>query len=53
MFEDSILIETGLVALVRRGFAGEHITIPTIWYDIRALRNMPEGFDVSGGKRIV
>jgi signal transduction histidine kinase/CheY-like chemotaxis protein len=52
IFEDTILEERGVVALVRRAFAGERISVPAIWYDIRQLRNLPSTTDVSGGKRI-
>ncbi|MBA3817446.1 MAG: response regulator [Deltaproteobacteria bacterium] len=50
IFEDSILIERGVADLMRRAFAGERIAIPTIWYDIRDLRNVE--VDASAGRRI-
>lgn len=40
IFEDTILQERGLVGLVRRAFAGERISIPPLWYDVRDLRNV-------------
>jgi signal transduction histidine kinase len=52
VFEDNLLVERGIVDLVKRGFAGERITIPAIWYDIRELRNLPPAMDRSNGKRI-
>ena len=52
IFEDTILAEQGLVAIVKRAFAGERISMPALWYDIRQLRNLPPTTDVSGGKRI-
>ena len=52
VFEDNLLVERGMVDLVKRAFAGERMTIPAIWYDIRELRNLPRDTDVSGGRRI-
>jgi PAS domain-containing protein len=40
VFEDTLLIESGIVELVRRAFAGERIVVPPIWYDARELRNV-------------
>jgi signal transduction histidine kinase/CheY-like chemotaxis protein len=51
LFTDNILVERGVAELVRRGFAGERIVIPPIWYDIRELRNVPPDM-VLGGRRI-
>lgn len=47
IFEDTILQATGMAALVRRAFAGERISIPTIWYDARELANV----QVTQGRR--
>ncbi len=52
IFEDNLLVERGIVDLVRRAFAGERVAIPAIWYDIRELRNLPPSMDVSGGRRV-
>ncbi|MBA3501590.1 MAG: response regulator [Deltaproteobacteria bacterium] len=52
IFTDNLLVERGVVDIVKRAFAGERISTPAIWYDIRELRNLPPGMDVSGGKRI-
>src|SRR5688572_17243340 len=52
VFEDSILVERGVVGIVKRAFAGERISVPAMWYDIRDLRNLPPTVDTSGGKRI-
>ena len=52
IFEDTILAERGVVAIVKRAFDGERISLPALWYDIRQLRNLPPTTDVSGGKRI-
>jgi signal transduction histidine kinase len=52
LFEDNLLVERGIVNLVKRGFAGERISVPVVWYDIRDLRNLPPSMDVSGGRRI-
>jgi signal transduction histidine kinase/ActR/RegA family two-component response regulator len=51
IFEDTLVAEAGLVELIKRAFAGERITTPTIWYDIRELRNIPSETTM-GGKRI-
>src|SRR5512139_1516945 len=51
VFTDTILIERGLVPVIQRAFAGERITIPALWYDIRELRELPPEA-VSGGKRV-
>jgi signal transduction histidine kinase/ActR/RegA family two-component response regulator len=40
LFEDTLLIENGLVDVVRRAFEGERIVVPPIWYDTRELRNV-------------
>jgi signal transduction histidine kinase/PAS domain-containing protein len=47
VFEDTLLIENGLVGVVRRAFQGERIVVPPIWYDPRDLRNV----QVSSGRR--
>ena len=51
IFEDSVLEANGLLDNVRRAFAGERISMPTIWYDARELRNLPPD-SVSGARRI-
>jgi signal transduction histidine kinase len=51
IFEDTLVAERGLVDLITRAFAGERITTPTVWYDIRELRNIPAE-TTTGGKRI-
>src|SRR6478609_8881051 len=51
IFEDTLVLEKGLVDLIKRAFAGERIVTPTHWYDIRELRNIPAE-NTAGGKRI-
>jgi signal transduction histidine kinase/CheY-like chemotaxis protein len=51
IFEDTLVADAGLVALIKRAFAGERTATPTIWYDIRELRNIPAE-TTTGGKRI-
>jgi signal transduction histidine kinase/ActR/RegA family two-component response regulator len=51
IFEDTLVSERGLVELIKRAFAGERLATPTIWYDIRELRNIPAE-TTTGGKRI-
>ena len=48
IFEDTVLIESGVANLVRRAFRGEMISIPPIWYDPRDLGNVK----VEGGRSI-
>jgi signal transduction histidine kinase/CheY-like chemotaxis protein len=52
VFEDETLVERGVAGLIRRGFAGERISVPIHWYDIRETRNLPPGTDTSGGRRV-
>ena len=51
VFTDNVLVERGVADLVKRAFAGERVSIPAIWYDIRELRNLPPSMDRTGGKR--
>jgi signal transduction histidine kinase/CheY-like chemotaxis protein len=52
VFEDEILVERGVAGLIRRGFAGERISVPIHWYDIRETRNLPANTDTSSGRRV-
>jgi PAS domain-containing protein len=51
LFADSLLEQSGVAALVMRAFAGERISTPPIWYDIRLLENLPTTMDRSRARR--
>jgi signal transduction histidine kinase len=40
IFKDEIAEAQGVLGLIRRAFAGETITLPTVWYDPRELRQV-------------
>jgi signal transduction histidine kinase len=48
VLHDEIAAQTGVLALIRRAFAGETVQLPTFWYDPRDLQQV----NVSAGNRV-
>ncbi|MEJ7930823.1 ATP-binding protein [Ramlibacter sp. AN1015] len=48
VLEDTVLERAGLLGEVRRAFAGDRVTIPPVWYDVRELTNVR----IAHGRRI-
>jgi PAS domain S-box-containing protein len=40
IFEDNVAEAAGLSELIRRGFAGETVKLPPVWYDARELKHV-------------
>jgi PAS domain S-box-containing protein len=48
VLHDEIAARQGVLTLIRRAFAGETVTVPTVWYDPRELRQV----HITEGRRI-
>ncbi len=48
VLKDTVLAESGMLALFERAFKGETVKVPTFWYDPRELKNV----SVSEGRRV-
>src|SRR5690348_12613124 len=48
VLEDEVAREQGVLALIRRAFAGETVSVPPVWYDPRELTQVK----VSEGRRV-
>ncbi len=48
VFKDEVLARAGILPLIRRGFAGELMRIPPLWYDPRELEHV----EVTEAKRV-
>lgn len=48
VLEDDVAARSGVLGLIRRAFAGEAVSIPTIWYDPREL----EQLSIPVGRRV-